>query len=327
MLADEISTERRVRERDRQVSGQLQLQFAKGDGSHQSLPVEVFDSGGGGIGIVSDTILALNLEVLLIGDWGTGVQRQRASVAWCRQTQSGRFRTGLLFLDNAPTAEKPVSEKAAKEKPTEEKPFWKKPIEEAKPSDANETDWEAVEDHYEQLQLHMKADQETIQRVYRLMAQRFHPDNKESGNAERFRVITDAYRVLSDPEQRAAYDIATQLHRTRRWKIFDQSAASNALGDEKRKRAGVLGALYTKRLNEPESAVLSIQDLEELLGVPREHLEFALWYLKGQGQIVRTDSGKYSITIKGVDAAEESQTVWRPPPSKLLEAPELAAAG
>ncbi len=312
ILADEISPERRVRERDRQVSGQLQLQFAKGDGSHQSLPVEVFDSGGGGIGIVSDTLLALNLEVLLIGDWGTGAQQQRASVAWCRQTKSGRFRTGLLFIGNPVMAKKPEV---------------KASIEEDKTVDMKEADWESIEDHYELLQLHMKADQETIQRVYRLMAQRYHPDNKESGNPKRFRLITDAYRVLSDPEQRAAYDIATQLHRTRRWKIFDQSTAANGVGDEKRKRAGALGALYTKRLNEPESAALSIQDLEELLGVPREHLEFTLWYLKGQGHIVRTDSGKYSITIKGVDAAEESQMVWRPAPSNLLEAPELAAAG
>ena len=40
-------------------------------------------------------------------------------------------------------------------------------------------------DYYEVLQVNEKADPETIHRVFRLMAQRFHPDNGETGNAER----------------------------------------------------------------------------------------------------------------------------------------------
>ena len=49
---------------------------------------------------------------------------------------------------------------------------------------------------------------------------------------------------------------------------------------------------------------------EQLLGVPREHLEFSLWYLKEQGMIVRSDSGKFQITIKGVDQAEQADVAW-----------------
>jgi len=44
-------------------------------------------------------------------------------------------------------------------------------------------------DHYEVLQISPNADVETIRRVYRMQAQRFHPDNLESGNAEAFRGI------------------------------------------------------------------------------------------------------------------------------------------
>ena len=43
------------------------------------------------------------------------------------------------------------------------------------------------QDYYELLQVSPTADPETIHRVYRLLAQRFHPDNSETGNASRFR--------------------------------------------------------------------------------------------------------------------------------------------
>ena len=55
-------------------------------------------------------------------------------------------------------------------------------------------------DYYEVLQISPNADQETVHRVYRLQAQRFHPDNQETGNAEAFRSISDAYQALGDPE-------------------------------------------------------------------------------------------------------------------------------
>ena len=54
-------------------------------------------------------------------------------------------------------------------------------------------------DYYETLQISANAEPETIHRVFRLLAQRFHPDNKESGNGARFRELTEAYQVLSDP--------------------------------------------------------------------------------------------------------------------------------
>ena len=43
-----------------------------------------------------------------------------------------------------------------------------------------ETD--VFQDYYEVLQLSPKADQETIDRVYRMLVKRYHPDNQETGN-------------------------------------------------------------------------------------------------------------------------------------------------
>jgi len=49
-----------------------------------------------------------------------------------------------------------------------------------------------------------------IERVFRHLAKKFHPDNKESADSDRFRLIVEAHRTLSDLESRAGYDIKYQ---------------------------------------------------------------------------------------------------------------------
>ena len=68
-------------------------------------------------------------------------------------------------------------------------------------------------DYYEILQISPKADIDTIHRVFRMMAVRFHPDNPETGNLEAFLRMKRAYTVLSDRESRAEYDAT--LEKTR----------------------------------------------------------------------------------------------------------------
>lgn len=79
-------------------------------------------------------------------------------------------------------------------------------------------------DYYEILQISPSAEPDTVHRVYRLLAQRFHPDNQESGNERRFRELTDAYQVISDPERRAEYDVAYQRQQQQRWKLVAAGA-------------------------------------------------------------------------------------------------------
>jgi hypothetical protein len=54
-------------------------------------------------------------------------------------------------------------------------------------------------DYYELLQLSSNADTDTIERVFRHLAKKLHPDNKESGDPDRFRLIVEAHRTLSNP--------------------------------------------------------------------------------------------------------------------------------
>ena len=174
-------------------------------------------------------------------------------------------------------------------------------------------------DHYEIMQLNPNAEPETIHRVYRLLAQRYHPDNLETGNRLEFQNLLEAYKVLSDPEQRAAYDVARERRQQVRWKIFDQSQATAGPALERQKRHGILSLLYTARMKQPNAPGIFIQDIEELMGCPREHLEFSLWYLKEVGCILRGDNARYLITVKGVEWAEEGRLV---PENRLLKAAE-----
>jgi curved DNA-binding protein len=160
-------------------------------------------------------------------------------------------------------------------------------------------------DHYEVLQISPNAHPETIQRVYRLLAQLYHPDNKDTGDQVLFEQVLHAYRVLSDPESRAAYDVEHKIVSGLKWKIFDQPAATHGIEGEKRKRTGILSLLCTKRMNAPDSPTLTIVEIEQLLGCPREHLEMSMWYLCGTGQVQRGDSGRYSLTVKGFEALEQ----------------------
>ena len=92
-----------------------------------------------------------------------------------------------------------------------------------------------------------------------------------------------------------------------RWKIFDQDDAAIGKRAEASKRRGILDLLYTARMNQPAHPVMTIHELEDLLGCPREHLEFSLWYLRENAFIVRSDNGRFHITAKGVDRAEDGR--------------------
>ncbi len=127
-------------------------------------------------------------------------------------------------------------------------------------------------DLYEVLQISPNADFEMIQRVYRLLAQRYHPDNRESGNEETFTHVLQAYRVLGDPAERASYDAGYRAQQRRRWKVFDQPEAAAGVDSERCKRQAVISLLYTKKMREPRKAGLSLRELEDLLDIPKEHL-------------------------------------------------------
>ena len=206
--------------------------------------------------------------------------RRSAYVVHCRPSGNGRFRVGLVFQEAADEGSQTMA--------------------------GNATPQDGSPDLYEVLQVSPTADFETIRRVYRVMAQRYHPDNQETGDEEAFKAVLHAYRVLSDPSRRSAYDAVHRPQSRLRRKVVDQHQAALSIETEKSKRWGVLSLLYSKKMMGPSQPGMTIRQLEDLLDCPREKLEFSLWYLTESGLITRTDNARLAITVKGVDAAEGS---------------------
>ena len=65
-----------------------------------------------------------------------------------------------------------------------------------------------AEDYYAMLGVRRDAGQDEIKRAYRRLARELHPDvNPDPETQEKFKEISQAYDVLSDPEKRQMYDL------------------------------------------------------------------------------------------------------------------------
>ncbi len=74
-------------------------------------------------------------------------------------------------------------------------------------------------DLYETLQVHERAIPEVIEKAYRVLVRKYHPDvhpaDSQQWANEKMRRLNVAYDVLSDPETRSEYDAARRLGRSR----------------------------------------------------------------------------------------------------------------
>jgi curved DNA-binding protein CbpA len=163
-------------------------------------------------------------------------------------------------------------------------------------------------DYYEFLQISPRAEFPTIQRIYRFMASRFHPDNPETGDAEKFLLLNRSYAVLSDPERRAAYDASRETVEVQTNPIFELREFVNGIEGEMNRRLGVLSLLYNQRRTNPENPRVSLYDLEKRMGWPREYLDFTTWYLRSKQLVTREDNSDFSLTAMGVDYVESNYT-------------------
>jgi len=276
----------------------IRIQVQDGMGQPRWVTADLIDTTPSGIGVSLMTVLQPASVVTVRGRFGqdrTEVNH-KAGVKWCAEAPNGTFRAGLEFLD--------VYEEAPKGKQEE-------------PGSPSSLDPAEV-DYYEVMQLSPNADSETVDRVYRLLAQRYHPDNTQTGDSDVFIRLTEAYRTLSVPEQRAKYDAQYHQNRQLRWSIFDQARAASGLEGEQRKRQGILGLLYAKTLHDPERGSMTIFEMEDLLGCPREHLQAALWFLRGKDYIQRADNGRHTITVLGFEEAERNPYSVKLPDIRLL---------
>ena len=94
-------------------------------------------------------------------------------------------------------------------------------------------------DFYELMQISPGAEVETIHRVYRMLVQRYHPDNPETGDTEKFLSLTRAHEILSHPDTRAAYDAAYQNQQSKPLPVFELKEFLGGIDGEANRRLGI----------------------------------------------------------------------------------------
>ena len=180
-------------------------------------------------------------------------------------------------------------------------------------------------DYYEFLQISPNADSDTIHRVYRFLASRYHPDNPDSGDPEKFYLLKSAYDVLSDPAQRAQYDAECCANEPAEQPMSSSVDFMDSLQGELNRRLAVLAVLYYQRRTNPWRPEVSLADIEKRMGFPRDYLDFTTWYLTKKGYITKADNSDFSLTAEGVDFVE-TQRISIPVLNKLLTSGAEAAA-
>lgn len=174
-------------------------------------------------------------------------------------------------------------------------------------------------DYYEFLQISPNADHQTIHRVYHFLAARFHPDNPESGDAEKFNVLRDIYDVLSDPTRRATYDLARERDGQNFVPFSSTIDFMDQMDGELNRRLALMAVLYYRRRINPWSPAVSLAEVEKRMGFPRDYLDFTTWYLERKGYVKKADNSDFTITADGVDFVE-TQRCQIPVLNKMLTA-------
>ena len=79
-------------------------------------------------------------------------------------------------------------------------------------------------DLYETLGIKKGASKDEIKSAYRKLAKKYHPDNHETGNADKFKEVQEAYDILYDDKKREMYDQFGMA-------AFEQGASTGGAGN------------------------------------------------------------------------------------------------
>jgi curved DNA-binding protein len=167
--------------------------------------------------------------------------------------------------------------------------------------------------YYEILMVDPAAHPTIIRYAYRFLAAMFHPDNGETGDAEKFKVLSEAWRTLSDSSKRAAYDahMGVRAHTAAAAPGAAPTPGGTTSGmpnipkaglawQEVELRLAILQVLMEARRKKPQSGGASARMLMDCLNVELSEIEYVLWYLREKNMIQRTEAA-FMITIQGVD--------------------------
>lgn len=184
------------------------------------------------------------------------------------------------------------------------------------PAQAEKDDWSSL-NYYQLLQVNRDAHGTIIRYAYRFLAAMYHPDNAETGDADKFRTITEAFRTLSDEGKRAAYDLSLPPEGQvgeGGGQAKPRASTNKGLGkglpkvpktgvtwNEIELRLAILQILLEARKSRPKTGGANPKIIMDCLDTDdMEAVEFALWYLREKGY-VEMGERLFMITAFGLD--------------------------
>jgi curved DNA-binding protein CbpA len=170
------------------------------------------------------------------------------------------------------------------------------------------------QDHYQVLGIEPNSDSDVIQLAYTTLAQKYHPNNADTGDAEKFEAVNMAYEVLADPVLRRGFDQLKGVGRGEGPPKFSGLRFFDALGRDSGLRTALLCVMYDRRRTRPFTPSLSMRNIENTLESTTEELTFALWYLKQRGFVTNDEKSSLQITVEGIDRLENN----RPSPEVVM---------
>ena len=162
-------------------------------------------------------------------------------------------------------------------------------------------------DYYEILEVSPNANSETIERVFRYLAGRYHPDNQATGDRDKFDDVLEAYETLRDTVKRVRYDAEYKRHAKSVSELAGEAETFDGVDEDTEMQARLLSLFYLKRRRDSQEPGIGDAELSMLLDCPPERLDFHLWYLKEKKWIARREDGTLAITVDGVDRASAEQ--------------------
>ena len=156
-------------------------------------------------------------------------------------------------------------------------------------------------DFYEVLEASPNASNATLERVFRYLAKRHHPDSSEHGDIKKFSLLVTAYETLTDPTARAAYDIEYEGQQKENKVLLEETGH---LSSDAADRQRILALFYAQRRRSMKTPGIGAGSMEHLTGLPEAVLNFHLWFFQQKGWIMREEGGQLSITADGVEKVE-----------------------
>ena len=156
-------------------------------------------------------------------------------------------------------------------------------------------------DYYKIMGVRPDISAEDLGRRFHRLAKRYHPDNPQTGNRERFDLLVEAHNLLKDTARRSQYDLLYNQVVGPRPGFGADASGTDTVGQDVDIQGKLLSVFYNRRRHNIRDPGVPEFELERIFGCKIESLEFHLWYLKAKRWIEKLENGMLSITVEGID--------------------------